>query len=204
MAKVKRQSSRNPADTKERLVAATVEVLSTEGIRSATIRKIADAAACNSALISYHFGSLNTLLLAALDASSGTRMARYQEVLAGVGNLRQLRAAMRRLYREDRDSGHVRLLAEMVAAGLMDRPLGGEVAGRVDPWIALTEETLKRVVPGAMLRRRLPLREASYGLVSMFLGMELLGTLTGDHRRADAVVDRLSRVEIAPDDRDNN
>ena len=202
MAKVKRQSSRNPTETKERLVAATVDVLSTGGIRSATIRKIADAAACNSALVSYHFGSLNTLLLAALDASSATRMQGYREVLAGVGNLRQLRAAMRRLYREDRDSGHVRLLAEMVAAGLMDPPLGSEVAARVDPWVALTEETLTRVVPGGMLRRRLPLREASYGLVAMFLGMELLGTLTGDHRRADAVVDRLSRVEMAAEQRE--
>lgn len=196
MAKVKRQAGQSATATRARLLAAAVDVLATEGIRSATIRKIADHAGCNSALISYHFGSLNALLLAALDASSETRLARYESVLAGVGNLRQLRTAMRRLYREDRESGHVRLLAEMMAGGLMDPPLGSEVAARVDPWIALTEQTLQRVVPGAALRRRLPLREAAYGLVAMFLGMEMLGSLTGDHRRADAVVDRLSRMDV--------
>lgn len=196
MAKVKRQSGQAPGDTKQRLVAATVQVLASDGIRAATIRRIADAAGCNSALVSYHFGSLNALLLAALDASSAERMERYGSVLGEARNLRQVRSAMRRLYREDRDSGHVRLLSEMMAAGLMDPPLGTDVAARVEPWVTLTEETLRRVVPGAVLRRRLPLREAAYGLVAMFLGMEILGTLSGDHRRADAVVDRLSRMEI--------
>lgn len=197
MARVKRQSGQTSPATKKRLVTATVEVLATEGIKAATIRNIADTAGCNSALISYHFGSLNALLLAALDASSAARLSRYSEVVAGVRNLRQLRGAMARLYREDRAAGHVRVLAEMMAAGLMDPSLGREVAARVDPWVGFTEETLKRVVPGAVLRRRLPVREAAYGLVAMFLGMEALGTLAGDHSRGDAVVDRLSRIELA-------
>ena len=197
MAKVKRQTAPASEATKERLVTAAVEVLSEAGIRSATIRNIADAAGCNSALISYHYGSLNALLLAALDASSNARLGRYSEVMAGARNLRQLRAAAKRLYREDRATGHVRVLAEMMAAGLMDPGLGREVAARVDPWISFLEETIGRVLPGSVLRRRLPVREVAFGLAAMFLGMEILGTLAGDHQWADAVVDRLSRLEVA-------
>ena len=195
MAKVKRQSGAASTATKERLRSAAVEVLASEGIRSATIRRIADTADCNSALISYHFGSLNELLLAALDVSSEARMTRYETALAEVTTIRQLRAVLRRLYHEDRQSGHVRVLAELVAGGLMDPPFGAQVARRVDPWVVLTEQTLRRAVPAA-LRRRLPIREVAYGIVAMFLGLELLGSLANDYGRADTTVDRLSKADV--------
>jgi AcrR family transcriptional regulator len=195
VANVKRRSGTPPssAATRGRLIDAARHVLATEGIRAATIRRIAAVAGCNSALISYHFGSLNDLLIAALRESSRARLERYEGALAGVTSLRDLRRAMRELYQEDRASGHVRLLSEMMAGGLMDPALGAAVVREVQPWLTLTEASLRRVLPSA-LRRRFPVHEAAYGIVAMFLGMEVLGTLEGDHRRADAVVDRLSRL----------
>lgn len=184
--------SRAPGTTPARLTAATAELLSAEGFARTTTRAIGTAAGCNPALVAYHFGSLNQLLLAALDASSQERLARYRAELAEVKGRSDLRATVRRLYREDRESGHVTLLAEMVAGGLMDRELGREVAARVEPWVELAEDAVRRVLPTAALRRRAPVHQLAYALVATFLGLEVLGQLTGDHRRDEAVIDQLT------------
>lgn len=179
-------------DTRARMVAATGELLSTVGFSGTTVRAIGERAGCNPALVSYHFGSLNALLLAALDASSDARRARYDSELGKAGSWREARRVLRRLYQEDRDCGHVDLLGEMVAGGLMDRDLGRHVAARIEPWVTLVEDTITRLVPTAALRRRLPIHELAYGITASFLGLGLLGTLNGDHARGDAVVDRLT------------
>ncbi|MGI9015544.1 MAG: TetR/AcrR family transcriptional regulator [Euzebya sp.] len=192
MPQIKGTKRASSTQTPQRLVAATTELLSMVGFSGTTVRAIGERAGCNAALVSYHFGSLNALLLAALDASSDARRARYDTELAEVGNWREARRVLRRLYQEDRDCGHVDLLAEMVAGGLMDRDLGRQVAFRIEPWVILIEDLIVRLVPTAALRRRLPVRELAYGITASFLGLGLLGTLTQDHSRGDAVVQRLT------------
>lgn len=192
MPRVKGTTQRPVVDTPQRLLDATVALLSTAGFAGTTVRAIGEAAGCNPALVSYHFGSLNALLIAALDRSSGARLARYEEALARVATWRELRRTLRRLYREDREVGHVHLLGEMVAGGLMDRELGAQVAARVDPWVDLVEGTVRRLLPSGALRRRVPVREIAYGVVAAFLGLEILGNLAGDHGRGDAVIDRVT------------
>jgi AcrR family transcriptional regulator len=190
--RIKGQYRRRSADdTRTRMIEATVELLSTEGFAAATTRAIGERAGCNPALVSYHFGSVNALLLAALDASSSARLGRYEQELARVDSWRDLRRVARRLYREDREVGHVRLLGEMVAGGLMDRELGAQVAERVRPWVGLVEATVRRMLPNAV-GRRAPVPQLAYGIVAGFLGLEILGNLAGDHSRGDAVIDRLT------------
>lgn len=179
------------AATQERLIASTFELLSTVGFARTTTRAIAERSGCNQALISYHFGSLNGLLLAALDASVEARMQHYRRELAAVSSGRQLRHIARRLYREDRDAGHVRLLGEMVAGGLMDRDLGRQVAQRVRPWTTLVEDTIRRLLPRP-LHRRVPVSEIAYGVVAAFLGLSIIGELFEDHSQSDALLDRLT------------
>lgn len=180
------------AETKRKLVDGARELLSTVGYGGATARAIGAASGCNQALVFYHFGSLHRLLLAALDASSGERLARYREELAQAKGIRQVLQVVRRLQREDRDSGHVTVLAQMVAGGAQDPELGAEVAARVEPWVALTREAVLQTVPTAALRRRLPVDQIADAVVAMSLGLELLSILSGDHRRADAVFDRMA------------
>ena len=55
--------------TRERILAATVEVIAREGWRGVTVRKIAAAADVNAALVNYHFGSKTNLMLAALESA---------------------------------------------------------------------------------------------------------------------------------------
>jgi hypothetical protein len=84
----------------------------------------------------------------------------------------------------------------MVAGGLMDRELGAEVARRVEPWVELVEGSLRRLLPSSAARR-LPLQEAAYGIVASFLGLEILGNLADDHRRGDAVIERVTADRAA-------
>jgi AcrR family transcriptional regulator len=179
-------------DTRRRLVEAASAVLANRGFGAATARAIGEEAGCNQALVFYHFGSLNDLLLAALDASSQRRLDRYREVLAQTRTVKDLRATARRLYEEDRKTGHVTILAELVAGGLLDRDLGRAVAARVQPWVDLAEEALRRAIPAAA-RRRVPVSHLAYAVVALYLGLEILGQLAGDHSRGEAVVQRLTR-----------
>src|SRR3989337_397002 len=73
-----------PADgggTKVRIVAAAIETLKRQGFTGSSARAIARTGGFNQALIFYHFGGVNELLLAALDKTSDRRMARYREAL---------------------------------------------------------------------------------------------------------------------------
>ncbi|MFD0891067.1 TetR family transcriptional regulator, partial [Streptosporangium algeriense] len=62
------------AETRERLIEAAAETVRTEGYAGASARAIAKAAGVNSALIFYHFGGVDPLLLAALDRASEQRI----------------------------------------------------------------------------------------------------------------------------------
>lgn len=193
MPRVKTGTVRAASTAPERLLEAATGLLATKGFGAATTRAIGEAADCNPALVSYHYGSLNELLLAALDASSSARLARYQEAIAEVRTRRALIARLHDLYLEDRRSGHAALLTALVAGGTMDRELGRAVAMRVRPWVDLTESTIRARTP-APLRARFPGREIAYAVVAAFLGLELLDRLLGDDAQGDAVLDRLARL----------
>ena len=182
---------RDTADTRARLVEATRTLLISKGFAQTTTRAIAAAADCNQGLISYHFGGLNPLLLDVLDASSTARLEAYRATLENAHGLRAIRAAARTLYRGDRQSGHVRILAELMTGGLMDRDLGREVATRIQPWLDVAELAVRHAIP-AVARRRAPVGEIAYAIVAMFIGVEILGAISGDADRGQHVVDRLS------------
>src|SRR5438045_83728 len=110
--------TKSSAQTKERIVAAAVAVLKDEGFAGAASRAIARAGGFNQALIFYHFGSLDGLLLAALGRTSTARLARYREALREVTTVEALLEALGVLNAEDRASGHVTVVSQMVAGAL--------------------------------------------------------------------------------------
>ena len=73
--------------TRDQILEATLETLRDEGFAGATSRAIARRGDFNQALVFYYFGSLDGLLLAALDLTSERRLARYRESLAGAKTL---------------------------------------------------------------------------------------------------------------------
>lgn len=72
-------------ETRQRLLAATRECLGREGLASTTSRDIAAAAGANLAAITYHFGSKNDLVAAALLEGIREWLTPTIDVLSGDG-----------------------------------------------------------------------------------------------------------------------
>jgi len=173
-------ADRDANPTRQRLVIAAFETLRDEGSAHASARAIAGRAGLNSALVFYHFGSVNALLVEALAHSSETQLVRYKKALAEVQTLPDLVAAAERQLRDDFDSGHVKVMAELAAASAADEELRASVLAQMQPWLAFTEETLERVMEPVGLISVIPPEQVAFLIVALFLGMELLATQVGD------------------------
>src|SRR5919204_3238875 len=177
--------------TAQEIVDAALATLREKGFAGASSRAIARRGGFNQALIFYHHGSLEGLLLAALERTSRERLARYRDALAEVSSLDDLVARMADLYEEDKASGHMRVVSQVVA-GTLDRPeLAARVVAQMEPWIEFAEEALARVLPPGM-----PVRELAYGAVTFYLGVNLMTHLDPDAERTDALFGRAR--ELAP------
>ena len=175
------------AETRGRIVNAALETLKEVGFAGASARAIAKRGGFNPALIFYHFGSVNDALLAALDATSEQRMARYRDAVEGAHDLPSLLEVAADVYREDLVSGHITVLAEMIAGASTVPELGPEIVKRIEPWIGFTEDAASRVLGGTPLAGIAPPRELAFGIVALYLGMELLTHLEKDRSRAESL-----------------
>jgi len=182
-------------NTRTDIARAALEALRTEGFAGATSRAIARIGGFNQALIFYHYGSVENLLLAALDVTSEERMARYRDAVDSAGTVEELVQVARMIYREDSASGHVAVVSQLVAGSLARPELAKGVLERVEPWIDFCEDAIERVVAGSPLQGVLPVRELAYGLVTFYLGANLLTHLDGA-ARTDALFARTE--ELAP------
>lgn len=183
-------------ETKRQIVDAALETLKNEGFGGATSRAIARAGGFNQALVFYHFGSVDNLLLAALDATSGARMERYRAAVDKVDSIDELARVAAEIYREDRDSGHMTVVSQMVAGSLARPELAPAILERMEPWIDLAEEAVGKALAGTGLEDALPVRDLAYGLVTFYLGVNLLTHLDPERARTDALFDRVA--ELAP------
>jgi AcrR family transcriptional regulator len=159
------------------MVEAALATVKEEGFAGTTTRAIAQRGGFNQALIFYHFGGMNQLLLAALDAAAAERLARYREQLAGAATVEAKIAAAARLYREDVEGGHITVVSELVGASLGDPELASAVTARMQPWLAFVEETFRELVAGTQLEQVVPVRETAFAFVALYLGLNLLSRL---------------------------
>jgi AcrR family transcriptional regulator len=184
--------------TRTRIAEAALDALRTEGFARATSRTIARLGGFNQALIFYHYGSLENLLLAALDLTSEERMTRYRDALDRANTLPELIRVARSIYQEDSDSGHVAVISQMVAGSLARPELAKGVIERLEPWVDFCETAVRKVVIGSPLEDVLPIRELAYAAVAFYLGINLLTHLDGA-ARADALFTRLEALAPALD-----
>src|ERR1700730_18044636 len=120
--------------TRRALVGAAIEALREVGFSGASAREIARRAQCNQGLVFYHFCSVTTLLLAALDEVSARRLTRYRGAVEEAHGLSELVDTAETVFREDLDAGYISVLAEMTAGASAIPGLGAEVAARIAPW----------------------------------------------------------------------
>jgi AcrR family transcriptional regulator len=190
-----KEPRKQPGETTRRqIVDAALETLKREGFAGATSRTIARAGRFNQALIFYHFGSLDGLLLAALDHTSSERLGRYRQAVADAASVDELLAALARLYAEDRERGHMTVVAQMVAGSAARPELKPALVERMEPWLALCEEAVEKGSRWLGLPELVPGRELAYAFVTFYLGVNLMTLLDEDRARTDALFARLDAV----------
>jgi AcrR family transcriptional regulator len=177
--------------TREQIVDAALETLKERGFAGATSRAISRAGGFNQALIFYHFGRLEGLLLAALDKTSGERLQRYREAVDSATTAQELAEVAASIYAEDRDQGHMTVVSQMVAGSVARPELAREVVARMEPWIELCEDALRKALTTTSAADVVPLRDLAYAVVTFYLGLNLLTHLDEDRERTEAVVARL-------------
>jgi AcrR family transcriptional regulator len=179
--------------TRERIVEAAYETLRTRGFHAATSRAIADVGGFNPALTFYHFGSVHDLLVSALEHASAGRLERYAAEARAAPGAQDLLALMRRIYREDVESGFVRVASEMVAGAVAQPELGPRVVDLMQPWIDLAEESFARVLEGTPLAGLADPRDLASAAVMFYLGANLLTQLVPERADVDRLLEAAER-----------
>jgi AcrR family transcriptional regulator len=185
--------------TKLRLAEAALESLKTVGFAGCSARTIAHIGGFNQALIFYHFGIVQNLLLAAFDLISERRMQEYGPQLAAADSARELAALARRIYDDDLERGYVTALGEMVAGGVSDPVLGAAVAARIEPWIGLVRIKLEQLLDRSGLLELLSADDVAFGIVAAYFGIDMLGQLQGDLSRPESLLDLTARLAVLAD-----
>jgi AcrR family transcriptional regulator len=175
------------------IIDAAIEAVRTRGAAGASARTIAQIGGFGQALIYYHFGSLNELLIASLEFTSLKRLDRYRKFAETVGSLEELVSTGRELFREDVASGHITVLSELVAACLTRPEMGPEVMRCLTPWIDLTQHLIDRFLKGSSLEGFVESRDAAQALMAFYMGMEMLYHLDQDAERSDRLFGMFSR-----------
>ena len=184
------------AETRAALIQGAIDALRDTGYAGASAREIARRAGCNQALIFYHFGSVDGLLLAALDEVSAVRLAKYQASVqrSGDSSLTELVKTARSVFDEDLDRGYVAVLVAMIAGAQSSPALGAEVAARLAPWREFAAESLQPFLGGTPLAGMIRGEEVAHAIVALYLGLEMLASLDGDRAAALALFDRARRA----------
>ncbi len=189
---VAREEARR-GDRRAQMIEAAIESLKDVGYAGTSIREIARRGGFNSALISYYFGGLHQLLLAALDHSSEIRMRRYSEAVEKAKDLEELLAVARQIYREDVEGGHITIFTEMVAASLAHRELGPELVARAEPWLDFVERAIRKGLGDNPLLQLIPPREIAYSVLCFYLGVNVMTQLEPESKRVDGLFDLANR-----------
>jgi AcrR family transcriptional regulator len=133
-------------DTRLRILAAAKGVLLEVGYANLSTRGIADAAGVPLSQIHYHFGTKQNLMLAVLDLENRMRLARQAAMYEAGKPLWEQWLQACDFFDEDLESGYVRVLMEMTAAGWSNPEIAEAVSAQVQGWFDLLAKVAQRAV----------------------------------------------------------
>lgn len=157
--------------TRDQILRAAVRVLARDGQPALTARNVAAEAGTNLALLNYHFGSKERLLLDLFEVLNAERLERQRRLYAD--RAEPLSAKWRRAveyYRRDLTDGYVRVLQELTAIGYSRPLIGRRVRDRLREWRQLLTEVAREALPELGIAAD-PSYVAS-AVASFWLGME--------------------------------
>jgi len=182
-------------DTRRRILdAARVRMLA-DGYAGLSTRKVAEEAGVPLSQLHYHFGSKGGLILALFAMENQERLTRQTHMYAEDRPLWQRYEQACDFLEEDLESGYVRVLQELVAAGWSNAEIGAAVRELLGGWIALLAEVAREAE-----RRHGPLgpftaEELATLIASAFFGSEAL-LLLGFDRDALPIRSALRRIGV--------
>ena len=125
-------------ETKRELLEAAQQVLLEEGYSGLSTRRVADAAGTQMSQIQYHFGSKEGMILALFEYLNGQLIDRQTRTFENPDLTIAEKWALSCDYLdEDIDSGYVRVLMELTAAGWSNPAIGAAVRAAYGEWRGL-------------------------------------------------------------------
>jgi AcrR family transcriptional regulator len=180
--------------TRERILQAGLESLKRNGFAGSSTRAIGAVGGFNPALIHYYFGNLHGLFVAALEHASEQRLGRHRERLESASTIADLIEALDVIYREDRESGFIRVVSEMVAGSVAHPELGPRVVELMQPWVELAEEGAQRALAGSPFESVVTARELATAAVTFYLGTNLMTQLVPEEAGVDELLATARRL----------
>jgi AcrR family transcriptional regulator len=152
-------------DTRALILEAARTRLLADGYGGLSTRKVADEARVPLSQLHYHFGSKQGLILALLEEENRRRLARQHRMYAEDAPLWQRYERACDFLEDDLDSGYVRVLLEMIAAGWSNKEVGDMIRELLGGWYSLLAQVAREA-------------EQRYGPLGPFTAEEV-GTLVG-------------------------
>jgi AcrR family transcriptional regulator len=131
-------------DTRSRILAAAKGALLDVGYAKLSTRGIAEAAGVPLSQIHYHFGSKQNLMLAVLTSENRLRLSRQTAMYEADLPLWKQWLQACDFFDDDLESGYVRVLLEMTAAGWSDPEIADAVSAEVGGWFDLLADVARR------------------------------------------------------------
>jgi AcrR family transcriptional regulator len=126
-----------PGDTATTILDAARRCLLAQGFAATSTRKVASEAGVPLSQVHYHFGSKGGLMLALLESENRRRLARQTAMYGDDVPLWQRYEQACDYLEDDLDSGYVRVLQEMIAAGWSTPLIAEQVRSMQQGWFDL-------------------------------------------------------------------
>jgi AcrR family transcriptional regulator len=167
-----RRSVRGDA-TKELILEAARESLREEGYSGTSIRAVAERAGVQLSLVHYHFGTKQSVLVAVLERENEKLLERQQALFTGPGPLSAKWRAACRFLEDDLESGYVRILWELWAAGLADEQLAARWRDATAGWRRLMADVVEEWSREVGLELPISAMAVATLVANLFQGLEV-------------------------------
>lgn len=158
---------------RRRILDASFERLAREGYARFSLREIGRDAGINHALISYHFGSKDELVIAVLDDLNIRLLERQRHMYAKPGAFADKWRQAVRFYEVDLGSGFVRVLVELYAASLSNPDLRAAFRPRMVAWYQVVQQAAAEAIATYGLEDVIAPEVAAAGIGHFWMGMEM-------------------------------
>jgi AcrR family transcriptional regulator len=166
-----------------------------DGYAGLSTRKVAEEAGVPVSQLHYHFGSKQGLILALFEEENAQRLERQRSMYAEDLPLWQRYERACDFLEDDLDSGYVRVLQEMVAAGWSNREVCDAVRELLGGWVALLAEVAREAERRHGSLGPFTAEEVAPLVASAFFGAEAL-LLLGFDREALPIRSALRRIGV--------